>query len=57
MSVGLAPIKRETVIAKPAIWSNLDIAELTEIVRVQLKQIGQDRLLLWPSGDYGDFVE
>jgi hypothetical protein len=32
MPVGFAPIKRKTVVAKPAIWSYLDIAELTEIL-------------------------
>jgi hypothetical protein len=57
MSVGYAPIKRKAAVSKPAIWSYLDIAELTEIVRVQLKQIGQDRLLFWASANYGNIVE
>ena len=57
MSVGFAPIKRKTAVSKPAIWSYLDIAELTEIVRVQLKQIRQDRLLFWASANYGNIVE
>ena len=57
MSARFAPIKRKTVVAKPAIWPDLDIAELGEIVYIQLKQVGQDRLLLWRGADYSDIVE
>jgi hypothetical protein len=57
MPPGFAPIKWKTSVAKPAIRPYLDIAELTEIVRVQLKQIGQDRLLFRSRWNYGDIVE
>jgi hypothetical protein len=57
MTAGFAPIKWKTSVAKPAIRPYLDIAELTEIVRVQLKQIGQDRLLFRSRWNYGDIVE
>jgi hypothetical protein len=51
MPVGFAPIEWKVLIAEPAIRSYLDSVKLTEIVRVQLEQVGEDRLLLWGSGD------
>jgi hypothetical protein len=49
MSVRLAPVEGKALVSKPAIRSKIQILELTEVVPVQLKQVSQDRLLLWSS--------
>ena len=54
MSVRLAPVKAKALVSKPAIRSKIQILELAEVVPIQLKQVSQDRLLLWSSGDNFD---
>jgi hypothetical protein len=50
MSVRLARVKGKALVSKPAIRSKIQILEFTEVLPVQLKQVSQDRLLLWSSG-------
>jgi len=47
----VAPIKRKVPIAEPSIRSDLYIVEFAEVVRIQLKQISQDRLLFRSGGN------
>jgi hypothetical protein len=56
MSVRLAPVKGKALVSKPAIRSKIQILEFTEVVPVQLKQVSQDRLLLWSSGGNFDVI-
>jgi len=51
MSVGLTPVKWETGVDEPPVRSQIHVVKLAEIVRVQLKQVGEDRLLLKRGGD------
>jgi hypothetical protein len=46
----LAPVEGKALVSNPAIRSKIQILEFTEVVPVQLKQVSQDRLLLWSSG-------
>jgi len=46
MPAGLGPVERQMRIAELAVGSESDVIELTEIVRVQFEQIGQDRFLV-----------
>src|SRR5208337_412990 len=46
MPVCLRPIKWQLRVAEPAILAQLYIVEFAEVVRVQLKQVGHNRLLL-----------
>jgi hypothetical protein len=50
MPTALAPIQGKGTVPESSVRSNFDIVELAEIVRVQLKQASQDRLLLRSCG-------
>jgi hypothetical protein len=47
----LAPIEWKVLVAESTIWSQLNLVKLAEVVRVQLKQIGEDSLLLRCGGN------
>ena len=51
MPRGFSPIDIKVAIAKPPIRPDFQFNKLAEVVRIELKQIGQDRLLLQQGGN------
>lgn len=46
----LTPIEGELVVREPAVGFNFHVVEFAEVMRVELEQVGQERLLLGCGG-------
>jgi hypothetical protein len=51
VAIRLDPVERKVAVAEPAVWSDVQIDPIGELVDIKLKEICEDRLMIPRCGD------